>query len=311
MKKFLFRILVILLPFILFFAWVEIKARQLPNSYAVKKQFLEKRLDSINILVLGSSHAFDDIDPEWFSCCGFNFANTSQGLFQDSQLCLKYSDRMPRLKAVIFTISYFTFGFQMEDITEQWRDYFYYHYYGIHHPSLDKTDIKYWSYAALYTKSFLKDMIFNNIDYEYNFGDIKATGWQKILTIGNSNAINDESGEERAKFHASIFHRDYVSENIGCLEPVLKKLNDRNIQIIFIIPPVYKTYYKYVDTSIMAENKRIISGLCKKFNAKQFDYFSDPRFTTEDFMNNDHMNWNGAKKFSLILDTDFVANICR
>jgi hypothetical protein len=61
----------------------------------------------------------------------------------------------------------------------------------------------------------------------------------------------------------------------------------------------------------MAENRRIISGLCKKFNGKLFDYFSDPRFTKEDFMNNDHLNWMGSKKFSLILDQDFVAKICR
>jgi hypothetical protein len=31
----------------------------------------------------------------------------------------------------------------------------------------------------------------------------------------------------------------------------------------------------------------------------------------EDFMNNDHLNWMGAKKFSLILDSDFVAKVCR
>jgi len=49
-----------------FFGWIEIKARQLPNTYALKKRNIEKQLDSIHILALGSSHAFDDIDPEWF-----------------------------------------------------------------------------------------------------------------------------------------------------------------------------------------------------------------------------------------------------
>jgi hypothetical protein len=311
MKKFLIRVLVFLLPFVIFFGWIEIKARQLPNTYALKKRNIEKQLDSIHILALGSSHAFDDIDPEWFSCRGFNFANTSQSLFHDSQLCLKYSDQMPRLKAVIFVISYFTFWFEMQDLTEGWRDYFYYHYYGIRYPSLEKTDIKYYSFAALYTKTFLKDMILNKIDYPYTFGDIQVNGWQKIESVGDSNEINDKAGEERVKFHTSIIRREHLSENIGYLEPVLKKLNDRNIQVIFVIPPVYKTYSKYADTSIMAENRRIISGLCKKFNARFFDYFSDPRFTRENFMNNDHMNRTGAKKFSLILDSDFVAKVCR
>lgn len=310
-KKFLLKILVILLPFILFFVWIEIKARQLPNSFALKKQYIEKQLDSIHILVLGSSHAFDDIDPEWFSCCGFNFANSSQSLFHDSQLCLKYNDQMPELKAVIFTISYFSLWFEMHDLPESWRDYFYFHYYGIRHPSLDKTDIKYFSYATLYTKRFLKDMIFNTINKEQEFGDIKFNGWNKVQSTGDSTEISDKSGEEKVKFHNSIIHRDHLSDNIRYLEPLLKKLNDRNIQVIFVIPPVYKTYSKYAHPSIMAENRRIISGLCKKFNGKLFDYFSDPRFTKEDFMNNDHLNWMGSKKFSLILDQDFVAKICR
>lgn len=311
MKKFLIRILVFLLPFIIFFGWLEIKARQLPNTYALKKRNIEKQFDSVHILVLGSSHAFDDIDPEWFSCPGFNFANSSQSLFHDSQLLLKYSDKIPQLKAVIFTISYFTFWFDMKDLPESWRDYFYFHYYGIRHPSLKETDIKYYSYAALYTRGFLKDMIFNTINKENEFGDIKLNGWNKVQSTDDISEISDKTGKERIKFHNSIIHRNHLSGNIGYLETILKKLNDRNIQVIFVIPPVYKTYSKFADTSIMAENRRIISGLCKKFNARFFDYFSDPRFTKEDFMNNDHLNWMGAKKFSLILDSDFVAKVCR
>ena len=218
---------------------------------------------------------------------------------------------MPRLKAVIFAISYFTFGFEMSDLTESWRDYFYYHYYGIRYPTLDRSDIKYYSYAALYTKQFLKDMILNKVDYGYTFGDIKENGWQKIDAIGDSTQINDKEGEERVRFHTSIIHNEHIAENIGYLEPVLKKLNDRNIRVIFVIPPVYKTYSKYADTAIMAENRRIINGLCKRYHAEFFDYFTDPRFTREEFLNNDHMNWRGAKKFSEILDSDFVAKVCR
>jgi hypothetical protein len=311
MKKFLLRILIFLLPVIVFLGWLEIKARQLPNTYAIKKQAAEKQLDSIHILVFGSSHAFDDIDPEWFSYCGFNFANSSQSLFHDSQLCLKYCDRMPRLKTVVFTISYFSLWFEMQDLPESWRDYFYLHYWGIRHPSLNPMDIKYWSYAALYTRPFLKDMIFNAINKEEEFGYVRPNGWKKVENTNDSNEISDKSGEERVKFHNSIIHGEHLSENTRYLEQVLEKLNTHNIQVVFVIPPVFKSYSKFADPTIMAENRRIISGLCKKYNARFFDYFSDPRFLKEDFMNNDHLNWKGAKKFSLILDSDFVAKVCR
>jgi hypothetical protein len=310
-KKFLLRIMLILFPFLLFFAWIEIKARQLPNSFALKKQKIEKQLDSIHILVLGSSHAFDDIDPEWFSCYGFNFANSAQSLFHDSQLCLQYEDRMPDLKAVVITISYFSFWFEMQDLPDSWRDYFYYHYYKIRHPLLDKTDIKYFSYATLYTRRFMIDVIFNTLNQKEEFGDISLKGWNKVESKGDSSEISDKSGEERVKFHNSIIHRNRLADNIRYLDILLQELNERHIQPVFVIPPVYKTYSNYVDTSIMAENRRIISGLCKIYNALYFDYFSDTRFTKQDFMNNDHLNWAGAKKFSLILDSDFVAKICR
>jgi hypothetical protein len=311
MKKFLVRIVIFLSPFILLFGWIEIKARQLPNTYALKKQDIGTQLDSVNILVFGTSHAFDGIDPECFSCRGFNFANSSQSLFHDSRLCSMYSERTPALKGVIFTISYFSLWYEMQDLPENWRDYFYYHYWGIRHPSLSAADIKYWSYAALYPRSFLKKMILNTINRKEEFGDVRSNGWKSVTSSEEKSEISDSSGYKKVSFHNSIIRKEHLRANIGYLEEAAKQLSDRNIHIIFVIPPVFTTYSKYADTLIMEENRQILDALGAKYHALIFDYFSDKRFTREDFINDDHLNSGGAKKFSRILDSDFVAKVCR
>ena len=82
--RFSTRLAMILMPFLLLFSWIEYKARHLPNSYAVKKEELAPLQDSLEILVLGSSHALKGIMPSAFSCTGFNLSNSSQTLVHDS-----------------------------------------------------------------------------------------------------------------------------------------------------------------------------------------------------------------------------------
>ena len=310
LKKIAVRLLAFSLPFILVFMLIEWKARQLPTSYLIKEHALQSNMTSLNILILGSSHAFDDLDPSGFSCRGYNLGNSSQSLFYDTRLCLKYIDRMPHLKGVILTISYFSLWYEVEDIPGEPRDYFYHHYFGIDYPRLDRRTLKYYSYAAMYSRDFILDMMLGRLDEQKYFGNIQPGGWNKVSAPAGLNVLSDSVGKARAEDHKRLIRKENLWKNMGYLEELLGEMKKRGIPVVFIIPPAWTSYRKYISTPVMDENRRLLKKLTLNAGCFFYDYFEDPRFNLDDFSDNDHLNATGARKFSDILNKEIVAPLC-
>ncbi len=311
LKTLLLKLLLFLVSVCLFFIWIEYEARQIPNSYSQKKKLIESQLDSIKILVLGSSNGYKDVDPAQFTCKGFNFCNSSQTLFYDSRLCLKYIDRLPQLTGVIIIFSHISLHFELTGTPDNWRGYFYYRYFGIRHPSVSLFDPKAFSYTALYSRIAISDFIFQRLDLKNQMGDIQPSGWEKAPLPGDPDIISDSVAFSRLKFHLTLIKQKNLSLNVRYLEEMLSELRKRNIEVYFITPPVSETYYRFINPDLDEENRRIINDLCLKYNVEYFDYFRDRRFTKGDFYDNDHLNYKGAEKFSKILNRDFISGICK
>jgi len=56
----------------------------------------------------------------------------------------------------------------------------------------------------------------------------------------------------------------------------------------------------------LARMQRAIADLCAAHRVRYFNYFEDPRFVVSDFQNSDHLNEQGAIKFTRIVDSDIV-----
>jgi hypothetical protein len=198
----------------------------------------------------------------------------------------------------------------MDDLPEGWRDYFYYRYFGIRFPVLDLTDPKIFSYTALYTRDFISAMVFSKLNNKDEFGDIQWNGWKKVPTPSVSAAISDSTGHEHALFHNSLVRMKNLKANVAYLRELLTELRKRNIHACFVTTPAYRTYSKYLNPFILQANQNILGKLCREFDAEYLDYLNDPRFLKSDFSDNDHLNIQGAEKFSRILDHDFVSKCC-
>ena len=49
-----------------------------------------------------------------------------------------------------------------------------------------------------------------------------------------------------------------------------------------------------------------IQELCNEYGTKYYNYLNDPRFNPEDFVDHDHLNKNGAGKFSGVLEREVI-----
>jgi hypothetical protein len=304
MKRFLFKAVCFATPMLLFLAYMEFRLGEVENNYNFKKANLENRLDSIEVLILGSSQAMYGINPEFFSIKAFNLSNASQSLFYDTRLALKYYEQMPSLMHVIITVSYFSFDYQVIDGPEEWRDFYYSHFWGIKYPEANRYDIRNYSRIALYRPDSSFSYLLQGFDV--NLVRCSPNGDLEMDTTDNQLNISDSLGFERVRLHTTYRSEKHFKDNVSDLEFLVAQLRKKNIKPVIVTPPVFSTYYKFADTNKVKKNQDAISRICLKYNLEHYDYFKDSRFVLEDFFDNDHLNFVGAEKFSRILDEEII-----
>lgn len=84
-------------------------AESIPNSYVYKREYMETHRGAIKTLILGSSNAYDGLNPSELPAA-FNLANSSQTLEDDYRLLAKYIDGMDSLETVILGLGYHSLG---------------------------------------------------------------------------------------------------------------------------------------------------------------------------------------------------------
>lgn len=109
MKKFLRNIALFLLPLLIVAVVMEWVAESIPNSYTYKRDYMEQQGGEIKTLILGSSNAYDGLNPSVIPHA-FNLSNSSQTLEDDYRLLAKYIDSMDSLQTVIVGLSYAALG---------------------------------------------------------------------------------------------------------------------------------------------------------------------------------------------------------
>ncbi len=89
MKKYLIRTLFIGFPIALFLLIGELALRNIPNDYSLKRDYLDKNAQNLKTLVLGSSHFYRGVNPDFLEQPAFNAAMVSQTLDYDLKILEK------------------------------------------------------------------------------------------------------------------------------------------------------------------------------------------------------------------------------
>jgi len=305
MKKLIIKLLLVLLPVFIIIIVFELFARGIPTSYSIKYNYFNKKADKIEVLVVGSSHSNFGINPKYFGREAFNISNTSQGLYQDYKVLSKYLPKCKVVKMVIIPISYFSLQSELSFSPEAWRCAYYYFYLGVKaDPSWSMFDSR--NYSALFLWDGPRGVIkgIRNI----NEVNINEYGYQFPLKIKSSidEIINDNTGRNRVNYNEKTMKDNLVGYNVLLLNRIAEELKERNIKIMFITPPVYKTYYSHISKERYNIMIKSVEDVVNKHSDKYYNYFYDDRFELNDFADNDHLNEEGAKKFSIILKNEVI-----
>jgi hypothetical protein len=315
--RFLCKLLLFLLPLLTLFGYAEVRLRQVPNGYRDKRTSLERQLDSVEILVLGSSHAYYGVDPNCLSLRAFNLAYVFQSPYYDTRLVRTYLDRMPRLRLVLVDVNYISLWYQLANTKESWRDYFYYHFWGIRYRNLARFDPMMVSYVALYTWKATLGYARRNFSVNPSCDPLpnglapaccpNGFGNDPSDTTPRPDLVRDTWGKTRVQCLDSMIEASHLSENVADLDTMLEELGRRNVRVVFVTLPEYDCFSRHLNPAINRRTAQIIDSFCLTYGCRRADYRSDSRFVASDFRDGDHLNFRGAQKFSRILNRDCIA----
>jgi hypothetical protein len=285
------------MPLILLGIATEILLRGIPNEYSIKREFLDKNASEINVIILGSSHAYRGINTEYFSDKAFNAAMFSQSLDLDYKILDKYKGEMDNLNTIIIPISYPTLYTNLEMGIENWRIKNYNIYYDFSND---------WNFAN--STEILNSTLKKNLSrikdyYIFNKNPIEMAplGWEGVTHRATKLEL-EKTGIEAATRH-TIDTRVAFNDNVNYLKKITSLAAEHNWQIILVIPPAYKTYRDNLSVNQLAQTIYLCENISLENSHVDFMNLLDSNiFNEADFYDADHLNVYGAKKLSILLD---------
>lgn len=284
-------------------AFIEYLVRQIPNRYNQKAQYLEQHCDSIDILVLGSSHAFMGINPTKLSPYSYNLANVSQSFDYDYYLLEKYIDRCENLESVVLSVSLFSFHSLLADSEPRFAGY-YLNGFGITQIPID---FKYRFNILSEQDVFQKIYAHYILKKEYSESTLQGLSTAYSLKNKAKGIRADSNAKERALVHTSN-----ESQNISAITFLTKIINlctSRQISLYLITTPVTTLYAQHIDQKQYKQMVETVNRATFGFdNVTYINYFEDQSWSLDDdnFYDADHLSTYGADVFTKKLKDDML-----
>lgn len=305
MRKFLQSFLKFILPFLLLIVGIELYVLYYPSTFNRKAAYLHANLPSIEMLVLGSSHNQNALNPEFLKLKTVNLANASQDIQIDSALFFKYAPYMKDLKMVVLEMDYFTL--EEKNDKENFRLPWYKRFFGVElYPVSLKDQISiYASSPSFFNKVLLDAINPKKTTYYINQYGFITNDFPGVMKDQNFDSLALAiSAKERLKDKHTQVSIGNLNFNKAKLNSIIKYCLTNKIGVLMLSTPMYSTY---INNEVAQKNQRKQAYIDSLKNAvpdvHYFNYESDPRFTVYDFKNDDHLNSDGAKKYTKIIDS--------
>lgn len=289
--------------------------------------FLNTRLNllkddySFQILIVGLSYALLGLDENLFKYKAINLSLSSQDLYYSYKLSEKVLNINKNIKYCVVNIAYYSLHFDMSRGGESYRinDVYFPILKDSHHFTANQLTNVYSINAfdqylnedlkTLFDTTFLenhfKNIFFQEISKNY-FND-KISRISRAADHCDINYLpeyhRESLGFNRANQHNNLLiHTQTVNENIKILSDFLYFLTTNNVKPILCILPTSSYYNKYLNKTFSTTLLNVLANLKSKYDFKLIDYTNFDNFSTADFIDADHLNYQGTLKATEILN---------
>lgn len=228
--------LLFVLPLLIVAVALEFVAESIPNSYTYKRDYIEQHGAQIQTLILGSSNAYDGLNPSVLPQA-FNMANSSQTLEDDYRLLSRHIDSMDSLQTVIVGLGYHSLGATTEDNRRT--------YYTIYMDLYPRWSLSKYSFEVFNPKLLLKKIIKYAVSRDVTRCD--SLGQR----VGHTKEAAETGAEWWNKDVQSLVDNDrmvsgkwsmVIEENTRYLHAIVDLCNAHNVQPVIVQMPVMEEY---------------------------------------------------------------------
>ena len=281
---------------------------------------LQEHSELIEAITLGNSHS-DAIDYSVLGIEGQSLAFAAADLFEVEKYAMYLADRLPNLKMVFITISYYSFS-RDNAAFEPFRT----------------RRLSFYSMVPAWSpiQGDLSNFWLGRLEsYTHVMSVVRSDSWQGVWTglgkdassanlfpydgvrtvsaLGNCSHYNAEQLELHAQEIAkrnvtsssqmAAVHPGLEQDAFDVLARTVERLQSRGIRVILFTPTYYEKYNEYFIErgSYMVEDmKQLIDWLIKTYQVEYYDFSDDPEITShpELFYNSDHLSECGHRAFS-------------
>lgn len=225
-------------------------AESIPNSYVYKREYMETHGGKIKTLILGSSNAYDGLNPSELPAA-FNLANSSQTLEDDYRLLAKYIDGMDSLETVILGLGYHSLG----EAQETHRRTYYTIYMDLYPRwPIGKNSFEVFNLELL-TKKIIKYAVSRDVTRCDSLGQ----------RLGHTRAAAENGDEFWNKDVESLVANDRVrgleDEGISRLEEMAEMCRAHGVKLIVVQMPVMKAYKEALPKEQVALQDSVLRAL--------------------------------------------------
>lgn len=255
MKRFLRDIALFVLPLLIIAVVMEFVAESIPNSYTYKREYMEQQGAEIRTLILGSSNAYDGLNPSVLPNA-FNLANSSQTLEDDYRLLAKYIDSMDSLQTVIVGLGYHSLGATTEDNRRT--------YYTIYMDLYPRWPISKYSLEVCNPEMLVKKIIKYAVSRDVTRCD--SLGQR----VGHTKEAAETGAEWWNKDVLSLVENDKleigncrltIEENTQYLKEIVELCNTHNVKPVIVLMPVMKEYKRKLPREQVALMEEVLLAL--------------------------------------------------
>lgn len=255
MKKFLRNIALYALPVLIVAGVMEFVVESIPNSYTYKRDYIEQHGAEIRTLILGSSNAYDGLNPSVLPHA-FNLANSSQTLEDDYRLLAKYIDSMDSLHTVIVGLGYHSLGATTEDNRRT--------YYTIYMDLYPRWPLSKYSFEVCNPEMLVKKIIKYAVSRDVTRCD--SLGQR----VGHTKEAAEAGAEWWNKDMLSLVENDKlqiadcrleIEENTRYLKAIVDLCNTHNVQPIIVQMPVMTEYKRQLPEEQVALMEEVLQSL--------------------------------------------------
>lgn len=293
------------MPFVVVFMALEAFITYTPNTFYLKSRNLKNNLPLVEALVLGSSHLQNAINPEYIDLNTVNLAYGGQDKQLDSLLFFNYIEQMPQLRFVLIEWDYLTFNKKVAP--NYFRLPWYYRYHGLelYHLSFPEKASLYASSPPFFNNYIKQTLAANTYKYQITKHGFIANDFPGIFNDLNYDSIRIKKAEpnELKLINHNQTNLNY-SFNNQKIASIVSFCKTRHIQVVFISSPVALLNSEFEIQAYRQELNAYLDNYLSMQNVHYLNFSNKERFILKDFKNFTHLNSEGAKKFSLLLNAE-------